>query len=302
MLINNDKFKQILKKKNLTKQSLIESLCISSRTIAKIAKGENISEKTIEKICEFLECSQFDICEVNEILHTLRKEKAENFSGGLYHYTQIKLTYNSNHIEGSALSEEQTRFIFETQTLGGDMSNVNIDDIVETNNHFRCIDYVIEHAEETLSEKTLKDLHALLKRGTADEQKYGVGVFKKLQNTVGGIETAPVDEVELQIKLLLDVYNRREIASFEDIVNFHYKFEKIHPFQDGNGRVGRLIAFKECLKNNIVPFYIDDKFKWEYYNGLAKWNEEKNYLLETCKLGQDLYKKILDYFSINYKN
>ena len=298
MIINESKLKELLKKKGITKSALCEKIGISSRTIAKISKGEEINDNVVGKILIFLDAGFDDILDHNHILQTLQKEKMLKLSGGLYHETQIKLTYNSNHIEGSKLTEDQTRYIFETKTVGDLPSNIHIDDILETNNHFRCIDYVIENAMEELSEEFILTLQKILKEGTEHAKVYGAGKYKTLPNTVGGIETVKPINVSKEIKKLIDWYNSLKKVSFEDIVEFHYKFESIHPFQDGNGRIGRLIAFKQCLKNNFIPFYIDDANKWLYYRGLREWKEEKNYLIETCRFGQDQYKMILDYFDI----
>lgn len=300
MVINVNKFKNILKEKNITKSELAEKLGISSRTIAKIAKGENINQNVISRIIEFLNCSVEDISSSNIILETLQKEKSIKLSGGLYHQTQVKLTYNSNHIEGSKLTEDQTRFIFETKTLGDIGTNISIDDIIETNNHFKCIDYVIDNANEQLTEDIILTLQLYLKEGTEHSKQFGAGKYKTMPNVVGGNDTTAPEDVSKEMKELLTWYNKIKTPLFEDIVEFHYRFERIHPFQDGNGRIGRLIAFKECLKNNIVPFYIDDKFKFEYYHGLKEWKNEKGYLLETCRFGQDLYKQLLNYFKIKY--
>lgn len=300
MIINVNKFKNILKEKNITKSELADKLGISSRTIAKIAKSENINQNVISRIVDFLNCSVEDISSSNIILETLQKEKSIKLSGGLYHQTQVKLTYNSNHIEGSKLTEDQTRFIFETKTLGGIGTNISIDDIIETNNHFRCIDYVIDNANEQLTEAIILTLQLYLKEGTEHSKQFGAGKYKTMPNVVGGNDTTEPEDVSKEMKELLTWYNKIKTPLFEDIVEFHYRFERIHPFQDGNGRIGRLIAFKECLKNNIVPFYIDDKFKFEYYHGLKEWKNEKGYLLETCRFGQDLYKQLLNYFKIKY--
>lgn len=300
MIINVNKFKNILKEKNITKSELADKLGISSRTIAKIAKSENINQNVISRIVDFLNCSVEDISSSNIILETLQKEKSIKLSGGLYHQTQVKLTYNSNHIEGSKLTEDQTRFIFETKTLGGIGTNISIDDIIETNNHFRCIDYVIDNANEQLTEAIILTLQLYLKEGTEHSKQFGAGKYKTMPNVVGGNDTTAPEDVSKEMKELLTWYNKIKTPLFEDIVEFHYRFERIHPFQDGNGRIGRLIAFKECLKNNIVPFYIDDKFKFEYYHGLKEWKNEKGYLLETCRFGQDLYKQLLNYFKIKY--
>lgn len=300
MIIDQLKLKNLLQQKGITKSTLTEKLGISSRTIAKISKDEEINDNVVNKIIAYLDCHYEDIIKSNEILQTLRKEKMFKIHGGLYHQTQIKLTYNSNHIEGSKLTEDQTRYIFETQTLGELPTDVKLDDVIETNNHFKCIDYVIENSTTDLSEDFITNLQYFLKQGTSHAHIYGAGKYKTVPNTVGGIETTAPENVAKQMKELLAWYNSLKKATFEDIVEFHYRFETIHPFHDGNGRVGRLVAFKECLKNNIVPFYIDDKFKYEYYRGLKEWKSEHGFLLETCRFGQDLYKQILDYFRIKY--
>ena len=300
MIIDDKKLKLLLKEKQQTKSILAEKLGISSRTIAKIGKGESISKSVVDRIVEFLKIDSKEIIKKNYILLTLQKEKKLQQPNGLYHEIQVKLTYNSNHIEGSQLTEDQTRYIFETQTIGQLPPNINMDDIIETNNHFRCIDYVIDSADEVLGEEYIKTLQSILKTSTNFAKSFGKGDYKTLPNTVGGIETTKPKDVQKEIKKLLEWYNSLKSVTFEDIVNFHYHFEVIHPFQDGNGRVGRLIAFKECLKNNIVPFYIDDKNKWLYYRGLQEWKNEKNYLIETCRFGQDQFKQLLDYFEIEY--
>lgn len=236
------------------------------------------------------------------LLQILRDEKERKVSGGIYHKIQIEMTYNSNHIEGSRLTHDQTRYIFETNTIGVDSQAINVDDIVETANHFKCIDLVIENAKYALSEKFIKQLHYVLKNGTSDSRKnwFAVGEYKKLPNEVGGKETVSPESVANEMRNLLSAYNDSGEKSFEDIVAFHYAFESIHPFQDGNGRIGRLILFKECLKNNIVPFFIDEELKLFYYRGLNEWKSEKGYLLDTCLAAQDKFKKYLDYFKISY--
>ena len=298
MVINEEKLKNLLKKNNITKSGLCEKLGISSRTIAKISKGENINANVVNKIIVFLNASYEDLLNGNDILKTLRNEKMFGIKGMLYHETQVRLTYNSNHIEGSRLTEDQTRYIFETQTLGELPSNISLDDVIETNNHFKCIDYIIENATVDLTEEIITNLQFFLMQGTSHAKNYGAGRYKKLSNTVGGIETTVPEDVSKEMKKLLAWYNSLKKITFENIIEFHYRFETIHPFQDGNGRIGRLIMFKECLKNNIVPFYIDDKFKAQYYNGLKQWKQEKEFLLETCRFGQDLYKQLLDYFRV----
>ena len=238
----------------------------------------------------------------NNLLNVLRREKDSKLKGGIYHKTQINLTYNSNHIEGSKLSEDQTRYIYETNTIGVKDETVNVDDVIETANHFRCIDYVIDNATKPLTEKMIKELHFMLKVGTSDSRKYwfNVGEYKKLANEVGGQETTKPKEVAREIRKLLADYYAKEKITFEDIIEFHQVFEAIHPFQDGNGRVGRLIMFKECLANNIVPFIITNEIKEFYYRGLKEWNEEKGFLIDTCLAAQDQYKKYLEYFEIEY--
>lgn len=236
------------------------------------------------------------------LLEILQDEKDNKYSGGIYHKTQIDLTYNSNHIEGSRLSHDQTRYIFETNTINMEGEIVNVDDVVETTNHFRCIDMIIDNARAPLSEKLIKELHFILKNGTSDSRKewFMIGEYKKKPNVVGGMETVLPEEVGEKIKNILKEYNGIKKKTFDDILDFHVKFERIHPFQDGNGRVGRLIMFKECLKYNIVPFIIDDSLKMFYYRGLKEWDNEKGYLRDTCLTGQDRYKVYLDYFRIKY--
>ena len=236
------------------------------------------------------------------LLEILQEEKSSGYSGGIYHKTQIELTYNSNHIEGSGLTREQTRYIFETNTLGAETGNLNVDDVIETANHFRLVSLIIDNAKSMLTEEFIKELHLMLKNGTSDSRKdlFAVGDYKKLPNEVGGMNTALPEEVSGKMKKLLNEYNAKEEKSFEDILDFHVKFEKIHPFQDGNGRVERLIMFKECLKHNIVPFIIEDDLKMFYYRGLSEWETEKGYLRDTCLTAQDRYKVYLDYFRIGY--
>lgn len=236
------------------------------------------------------------------LLSILREQKGFKISGGIYHKIQIELTYNSNHIEGSRLTHDQTRYIFETNTIGFENESVNVDDIIETSNHFRCIDMVIEQAGATLSEKFIKQLHSTLKTGTSDSRKdwFAVGEYKKIPNEVGGCDTALPEEVADKMSKLLADYNAKSNITFDDIVEFHVAFERIHPFQDGNGRVGRLILLKECLKYNIVPFIIEDNLKLFYYRGLKEWHNEKGYLIDTCLTAQDRFKAYLDYFRIAY--
>ncbi len=236
------------------------------------------------------------------LLQRLKEERTMRLKGGIYHRTQIDFTYNSNKIEGSKLTADQTRFIFETNTIGLTNEVVNVDDIVETTNHFRCIEFMIINATEPLSEQFIKELHAILKNGTSDSRKdwFNVGAYKKLPNEVAGVETTHPKELGKQMKKLLNNYNLLQQKTLEDIVAFHYQFEMIHPFQDGNGRVGRLIMFKECLANNIVPFIIEDHLKHFYYRGLQEWNRVREYLLDTCLSAQDNYKALLQYFEIGW--
>ena len=236
------------------------------------------------------------------LLAALRREREVGMKGGIYHRTQIDLTYNSNHIEGSRLTHDQTRFIYETNTIGVEGDTLRIDDIIETTNHFRCIDMVIDRAEERLTENLVKELHLRLKAGTSDSLKswFRVGEYKHLPNEVGGNETTPPEEVHQEMCDLLREYNAIKHKSFEDILDLHYRFEMIHPFQDGNGRVGRLIMFKECLANGIVPFIITDELKMFYYRGLREWPRVKEYLRDTCLTAQDNFKLLLDYFKISY--
>ncbi len=239
---------------------------------------------------------------VSPLLETLREQKVTKLKGGIYHRTQIDLTYNSNHIEGSRLTHEQTRFIYETNTIGISDTAVNVDDILETINHFRCIDYIIDHATERITEDFIKQLHLLLKTGTSDSSKewFAVGEYKRLPNEVGGLETSLPENVHRDMKKLLKDYYALKTHSFEDILDFHVHFEAIHPFQDGNGRVGRLLMFKECLANHHVPFIITDELKMFYYRGLHEWGITNGYLIDTCLTAQDYYKSLLDYFKIKY--
>ncbi len=236
------------------------------------------------------------------LLEVLTAEKNAKLSGGIYHKVQIELTYNSNHIEGSRLTHDQTRYIFETNTIGLDGSTVRVDDIVETANHFKCIDLVIENAKKPITEAFIKELHHTLKNGTTDARRswFAVGDYKKLPNTVGGLYTASPEEVGEKMKELLLEYHANKGKSFDDLLDFHYRFERIHPFQDGNGRIGRLLLFKECLKYGIVPFIIDEELKLFYYRGLKEWENERGYLRDTCLSAQDKFKVWLDFFRIEY--
>lgn len=236
------------------------------------------------------------------LLSALREQKESKLKGGIYHRTQIDLTYNSNHIEGSRLSHDQTRYIFETNTIGIEGESIRVDDIIETTNHFRCIDLIIDRAEERLTEGLIKELHDILKSGTSDSRKewFAVGEYKRLPNEVGGNDTTAPEEVKSEMRALLKEYNAKKTKSFDDIIDLHQRFEAIHPFQDGNGRVGRLIMFKECLASGTVPFIITDDLKMLYYRGLQQWPRVKEYLRDTCLTAQDNYKRLLDYFKISY--
>lgn len=236
------------------------------------------------------------------LLYILKLEKESKLKGGIYHKVQIELTYNSNHIEGSCLTHDQTRYIYETNTIGLTNEVINVDDIVETANHFRCIDLIIDKANLNITENLIKQLHFILKNGTTDSRKnwFVVGDYKKLPNEVGGRVTTSPEKVEDEVKSLIEWYNNIKNKTLKDIIEFHYRFECIHPFQDGNGRVGRLLMFKECLKYNIVPFIIDDKLKTCYYRGLKEWKQEKGYLVDTCLAAQDQFKVYLDYFRIEH--
>ena len=292
-------------------------------SVAEIAKKWNISERSVRNYCAkgrvdgaYLKGKTWYIPEnaikpdrINKkidepitLLEILQDEKNRKYSGGIYHKTQIELTYNSNHMEGSRLTHEQTRYIFETNTIGVDNGVLNVDDVIETSNHFRCIDMIIETAKATLTERYIKELHLILKSGTSDSRLswFAVGDYKRRANEVGGLPTALPSEVAEQMKELLVAYNANKDKTFEDILEFHVNFERIHPFQDGNGRVGRLIMFKECLKHGIVPFIIEDEIKMFYYRGLKEWKYERGYLRDTCLSAQDKYKAYMDYFGIGF--
>ena len=292
-------------------------------SVAETAKRWDISERSVRNYCAhgrvpgaFLTGKTWNVPEdaakplrANQkenkpktLLSILQEEKKSKYSGGIYHKTQIDLTYNSNHMEGSRLTYDQTRYIFETNTISVENETLNVDDVIETANHFRCIDMIIGNAKSALSEKFIKELHLILKSGTSDSRLewFSVGDYKKRPNEAGGMPTAMPEEAADKMKALLTEYNGKEEKTFEDVLDFHVKFERIHPFQDGNGRVGRLIMFKECLKYNIVPFIIEDNLKMFYYRGLKEWNNEKGYLTDTCLTAQDKYKAYLDYFRIKY--
>ena len=292
-------------------------------SVSEFAKHHGIAERTVRNYCATGKIegavligktwslpgnAELPLCKsrkrlVMPLLVALQREKEAMMKGGIYHRTQIDLTYNSNHIEGSRLTHEQTRYIFETNTIGVTDEGVNVDDVLESVNHFRCIDIIIDRAAERLTESLIKELHSVLKSGTSDSRKkwFAVGEYKRLPNEVGGNETAAPEVVDREMKALLKWYNSIKKKSFEDIVDFHQRFEMIHPFQDGNGRVGRLIMFKECLANGFVPFIITEELKFFYYRGLQEWNRVRGYLLDTCLTAQDSYKALLDYFRIEYR-
>ena len=292
-------------------------------SVAEAAKKWGVSERSVRGYCAggkidgaFLTGKTWNIPEtakkpdrINKktdapktLLEVLKAEKAAKLHGGIYHKIQIDLTYNSNHMEGSRLTHDQTRYIFETNTIGVSDGAVKVDDVVETANHFKCIDMIIDSANYALSEAFIKQLHAVLKSGTSDSRLdwFVVGDYKRLPNEVGGMDTTAPENVSAEIKKLLAEYNSIANKTFDDLLDFHYRFERIHPFQDGNGRVGRLLLFKECLRNNIVPFIIEDDLKMFYYRGLKEWRNERGYLRDTCLSAQDRFKKYLDYFRIPY--
>ena len=289
-------------------------------SVSQFAEKYGISERTARNLCAtgkiegaFLTGKTWNIPadaslpqkgkkKLSPLLTRLREEKESKLKGGIYHRTQIDLTYNSNHIEGSRLTKEQTRYIFETNTLGITTENTRIDDIMETVNHFRCIDFIIDHATDKITEPLIKQLHLMLKSNTSDSQKpwFAVGDYKRLDNEVGDQETVQPKDVHKYMKALISDYNALKKVELDDIIDFHVRFERIHPFQDGNGRVGRLILFWQCLQNGIVPFIITDKLRLYYYRGIQNWGETNGYLRDTCLSAQDQYTALLDYFKIRY--
>ena len=309
MKVSYKKLFNILNDKGITKTALGNALDLSSTTLAKLSKDEQISMNTLIGICNYLNCQPGDIMELkyetdkNTLLYRLTEEKNAKLKGSIYHQTQIKLAYDSNHIEGSRLTEDQTRYIYETNTIGLEKEAVNIDDIMETINHFQCFDYMIESANNTLDEDFIKNIHKILKTNTSDSRIswFNVGEYKSRKNMVGDMKTVPPEKVKDEINKLLVDYWKKQNITLEDILDLHVRFERIHPFQDGNGRVGRIIMFKECLKHNIVPFIIEDNLKFFYYRGLKEWDNEKGYLMDTCLTAQDRYKAYLDCFEIKYE-
>ena len=305
MKISYSKLFGILEQRNITKTELRENIKVSTATLAKLSKNEPIAMKVIEDICNFLNCQPGDIMEMEKevdkttLLYRLQEEKQIRLKGGIYHQTQVKLAYNSNHMEGSKLTEDQTRYIYETNTIGLEKEPANIDDIIETVNHFQCFDYILDCAEDVLTENVIKKIHQILKSNTSDSRLewFNVGDYKQRSNMVGDSKTTPPSRVKKEMQRLLFEYQQKETVTFEDIVEFHYHFEKIHPFQDGNGRVGRLIIFKECLKYNIIPFIVDERHKLYYYRGLKEFENERGYLIDTCLSAQDMYIELLKYFT-----
>ena len=305
MKISYNKLFDILEQRNISKTELRENIKISTATLAKLSKNELVAMKVIEDICNFLNCQPGDIMgmekEVDKtiLLYRLQEEKQIRLKGGIYHQTQVKLAYNSNHMEGSKLTEDQTRYIYETNTIGLGKEPANIDDIIETVNHFQCFDYILDCAEDMLTENIIKKIHQILKSNTSDSRLewFNAGDYKQRSNMVGGSKTTPPSRVKKEMQQLLFEYQQKETVTFEDIVEFHYHFEKIHPFQDGNGRVGRLIIFKECLKYNITPFIVDERHKLYYYRGLKEFENERGYLIDTCLSAQDMYSELLEYFT-----
>lgn len=289
-------------------------------SVSDFARQHGVSERTVRNYCAtgkiegaFLTGKTWNIpaeatlprrgkAYASPLLKILREQKQMRLTGGIYHRTQIDLAYNSNHIEGSRLTHDQTRYIFETNTIGITTESVNVDDIIETSNHFRCLDFIIDRAEERLTEGFIKGLHGMLKNGTSDSRYewFAIGEYKRLPNEVGGNETTPPEEVHREMQRLLKEYNAKNEKTLEDILDLHQRFERIHPFQDGNGRVGRLIMFKECLACGHVPFIITDDMKMFYYRGLQHWPHIKGYLMDTCLTAQDNYKALLDYFKVRY--
>ena len=307
-----NKIKEYRELNKMTQKDIAEILGVEPATISKYEAGT--IEPNIESLKRLAETfnvtvdelikdeEKFDVSKIN-VLEVLREQKEMGLKGNLYHNTQIMFSYNTNHIEGSKLTEEQTRYIFETNTIlfeGGTVASV--DDILETANHFKLVDYMLDIADQNLTEDIIKKFHKILKEGTMDSRKewFNVGDYKKLANEAGNMKTSSPKQTPKDMQKLMDWYNSLPKVTIKEIIEFHARFEKIHPFQDGNGRVGRLILFKECLKYNIVPFMIDDQLKMFYYRGLKKWNDEKGYLMDICLAAQDRYKKYLDYFRLAY--
>ena len=302
-----EKIKKYREEKKMTQAEVAKVLEVKPATISKYEAGtlepnieslKKLAELFDVSIDELLKEDEFDVSKIN-VLEVLREQKEMKLKGNLYHNTQIIFAYNTNHIEGSKLTEDQTRYIYETNTLLTEKESItNLDDIIETANHFKLVDYMLDVAEEELTEEMIKEFHKILKEGTSDSRKdwFNVGDYKKLANEAGNMKTTLPKNVQKDMVKLMQWYNSLEKITIEDIIEFHYRFECIHPFQDGNGRVGRIIMFKECLKNNIIPFIILDKDKLFYYRGLKEYKNEKGYLIDTCLNGQDQYIRLIKYF------
>ena len=302
-----EKIKKYREEKKMTQVEVAEVLGVKPATISKYEAGTlepNI--ESLKKLAELFEVSvdellkedEFDVSKIN-VLEVLREQKEMKLKGNLYHNTQIIFAYNTNHIEGSKLTEDQTRYIYETNTFLTEKESItNLDDIIETANHFKLVDYMLDVADEELTEEMIKEFHKILKEGTSDSRKdwFNVGDYKKLANEAGNMKTTLPKNVQKNMVKLMQWYNSLENIKIEAIIEFHYRFECIHPFQDGNGRVGRIIMFKECLKNNIIPFIILDKDKLFYYRGLKEYKNEKGYLIDTCLNAQDQYVRLIEYF------
>lgn len=304
--ISYNKLFEFLDKNGIKKTEMMSALHISSRTMAKMAKNETVSMNVIIDICKYLHCTPNDVFETVDdpkedmLLNVLLEEKNHKIKGGLYHQTQIQMAYNSNHIEGSTLSEEQTRAIFETNTIGLENTVSKVDDIIEAVNHFTCFDYILDNARGMITESFIKEVHRILKSGTSDSRLawFNVGDYKQRPNSVGGNDTTDPENVSTEMKKLLSEYNKIGIKTIDDIIDFHVKFESIHPFQDGNGRVGRLLMFKECLKYRLIPFIVYDSKKLFYYRGIKEYHNDKAYITDTIKSFQDEYENLLKYFRI----
>ena len=302
-----EKIKKYREEKKMTQVEVAEVLGVKPATISKYEAGtlepnieslKRLAELFEVSVDELLKEDEFDVSKIN-VLEVLREQKEMKLKGNLYHNTQIIFAYNTNHIEGSKLTEDQTRYIYETNTLLTEKESItNLDDIIETANHFKLVDYMLDVADEELTEEMIKEFHKILKEGTSDSRKdwFNVGDYKKLANEAGNMKTTLPKNVQKDMIKLMQWYNSLGKVKIEDIIEFHYRFECIHPFQDGNGRVGRIIMFKECLKNNIIPFIILDKDKLFYYRGLKEYKTEKGYLIDTCLNEQDQYIRLIEYF------
>lgn len=302
-----EKIKKYREEKKMTQVEVAEVLGVKPATISKYEAGtlepnieslKRLAELFEVSVDELLKEDEFDVSKIN-VLEVLREQKEMKLKGNLYHNTQIIFAYNTNHIEGSKLTEDQTRYIYETNTLLTEKESItNLDDIIETANHFKLVDYMLDVADKELTEEMIKEFHKILKEGTSDSRKdwFNVGDYKKLANEAGNMKTTLPKNVQKDMIKLMQWYNSLGKVKIEDIIEFHYRFECIHPFQDGNGRVGRIIMFKECLKNNIIPFIILDKDKLFYYRGLKEYKTEKGYLIDTCLNAQDQYTKMIVYY------